>query len=175
MADQLWSKSLHHNGVKTFMKLLYRFYKGAVWYQEIVSNFLVYRKLKVFFCESREFKCEFKMVLTPLCTILHESKVVLVFAQWLFIFWQTDIRQRSHYFFWLQAQPNSPHFSLFSYFNTQIMKSWRDLSTLFFIHFHYVLLCTYCFPRHLRWDWRAEFLSKLNQNQKNKQIFTKGR
>ena len=72
------------------------------------------------------------MCLTPLCPILHESKVVLVFAQWLFIFWQTDIRQRSHYFFWLLAPPNSPHFSLFSYFNTQIMKSWRDLSTLFY-------------------------------------------
>ena len=113
------------------------------------------------------------MVLTPLCTILHESKVVLVFAQWLFIFWQTDIRQRSHYFFWLLAPPNSPHFSLFSYFNTQIMKSWRDLSTLFFIHFHYVLLCTYFFLRCLRWDWRAEFLLKLTHNQKNKSIFTK--
>ena len=81
------------------------------------------------------------MVLTPLCTILHESKVVLVFAQWLFIFWQTDIRQRSHYFFWLLAQPNSPHFSLFSYFNTQIMKSWRNLFTLFLnisIMYYYV-------------------------------------
>jgi hypothetical protein len=117
------------------------FYISAVWYQDIVSKFLVYRKVRVFFCKSREFKCEFKMVLTPLCTILHESKVVLVFAQWLFIFWQTDIRQRSHYFFWLLAPPNSPHFSLFSYFNTQIMKSWRNLFTLFLyisIMYYYV-------------------------------------
>ena len=53
-------------------------------------------------------------------------------------------------FFWLLAPPNSPHFSLFSYFNTQIMKSWRDLSTLFYTF----PLCIIMYTRNQALLWK---------------------